>query len=114
MKQNVAFSLFVALTLSSGVTFAGEKMGDMKGMDMGKPSSVTVKIHKAVGVVKALDAKAGTVTFAHEPVKSLNWPAMSMTFSIRDKMFFDRLAEGRTVEFEFAQEGKAYVVTAVK
>lgn len=114
MKQTATFSLFVALTLCSGVTVAGEKMGDMKGMDMGTPSAVTVKIHKAVGVVKALDTKAGTVTFAHEPVKTLNWPAMSMTFSIHDKMFFDRLAEGKKVEFEFVQEGKAYVVKAVK
>lgn len=114
MKQTVTFSLFVALTLCAGAAFAGEKMGDMKGMDMGKPSAVTVKTHKAVGIVKALDAKAGTVTFAHEPVKSLNWPAMNMTFNIRDKMFFDRLAAGQKVEFEFAQEGKVYVVTAVK
>lgn len=114
MKQTVTFSLFVALTLGTGAIFAGEKTGDMKGMDMGRPSAVTVKTHKAVGIVKALDEKAGTVTFAHEPVKSLNWPAMSMTFSIRDNMFFDRLAEGRKVEFEFAQEGKVYVVTAVK
>lgn len=114
MKQTVTLSFFVALTLSTGATFAGEKMSDMKGMDMGTPSAVTVKIHKAVGVVKILDTKAGTVTLAHEPVKTLNWPAMSMTFSIRDRLFFDRLAEGRKVEFEFAQEGKAYVVTAVK
>lgn len=114
MKQTVTFSFFVALTLSTGVTFADEKMGDMKGMDMGKPSAVTMKTHKAVGIVKALDAKAGTVTFAHEPVKTLNWPAMSMNFSIHDKALFDRLAEGRKVEFEFVQEGKAYVVKAVK
>lgn len=114
MKQTLTLSFFVALTLSTGAIFAGEKMGDMKGMDMGTPSVVTAKIHKAVGVVTALDAKAATVTLAHEPVKTMNWPAMSMTFSIHDKALFDKLAEGRKVEFEFAQEGKVYVVKAVK
>lgn len=114
MKQTTTFSLLIALALAAGSAFAGEKMDDMKGMDMGKPAAPSMKTHKAVGVVKALDAKAGTVTFAHEPVKSLNWPAMSMSFGVKDKMLFDKLAEGKKVEFEFMKEGKDYVVTAVK
>lgn len=114
MKQTATLSLLIALALAAGSAFAGEKMDDMKGMDMGKPAAPGMKTHKTVGVVKALDAKAGTVTFAHEPVKSLNWPAMTMTFSIKDKMLFDKLAEGKKVEFEFVQEGKTSVVTSVK
>lgn len=114
MKQTATLTLMIALALGAGSAFAGEKMDDMKGMDMGKPSAPGMKVHKTVGVVKALDAKAGTVTFAHEPVKSLNWPAMTMTFSVKDKMLFDKLAEGKKVEFEFVQEGKASVVTSVK
>lgn len=86
----------------------------MRKSDMGKPSASSAKIHKAVGVVKALDALAGTVTLAHEPVKTLNWSAMSLTFGVKDKVLFDRLAEGKKVEVEFFQEGKGYVVTGVK
>ncbi len=107
-------SIALALALGAGGAFAGEKMDDMKGMDMGKPAAPSIKIHKTVGVVTALDAKAGTVTFAHEPVKSLNWPAMTMTFSVKDKTLFDKLAEGKKVEFEFVKEGKTAVVTGVK
>ena len=59
-------------------------------------------------------ARAGMVTFAHEPVKSMNWPAMSMAFKVKDKMLFDKLADGRKVEFEFAAEGKDYVLKSVK
>lgn len=125
MKQTTTLSLLIALALAGGSAVAGEKMDDMKcckdmkdmdmkNMDMGKQSAPGMKTHKTVGVVKALDAKAGTVTFAHEPVKSLNWPAMSMTFSVKDKMLFDKLAEGKKVEFEFMKEGNGYVVTAVK
>ena len=118
MKQIAKLSLLIALTLGAGSTFAADKMEDMKGMnmknmDMGKPAASTTT-HKTVGVVKALDAKAGTVTFDHEPVKSLNWPAMKMTFGVKDKMLFDKLAMGKKVEFDFVQEGKNYVVTAVK
>lgn len=119
MKHTATLSLLIALGLPAGGTFAADKMGDMKGMDMkgmdmGKPAAPSAKTHHAVGVVKALDAKAGTVTFAHEPVKSMNWPAMTMTFGVKDKMLLDKLAEGKKVEFDFVQEGKNYVVTAVK
>ena len=70
--------------------------------------------HKAVGVVKKVDAKAGSVTLAHEPVPSMKWPSMTMAFQVKDKAVLDKLAEGKRVEFEFEQRGKDYVVTAVK
>lgn len=119
MKQTTTLSLLIALALAAGSAFAGEKMDDMKdmdmkNMDMGKKSAPSMKTHHAVGVIKALDAKASTVTLVHEPVKSLNWPAMTMTFSIKDKMLFDKLAEGKKVEVDLVKEGKNYVVTAVK
>ncbi|MGZ5093356.1 MAG: copper-binding protein [Burkholderiales bacterium] len=57
--------------------------------------------HKAVGVVKKVDSKEGKVTLAHEAVKSLNWPAMTVTFKVEDKAVPDKLAENRKVEFDF-------------
>ncbi len=38
--------------------------------------------HRAEGTVKAIDAKAGTVSIAHGPVATLNWPAMTMDFKV--------------------------------
>ncbi len=114
MKKIAITTVVLASMLSANTAVAQQKMDDMKDMDMGKPSTPSMQTHNAVGVVKALDAKAGTVTFAHEPVKSLNWPAMNMTFSVKDNMLFDKLTEGKKVKFDFVQEGKAYVVTGVK
>jgi Cu(I)/Ag(I) efflux system periplasmic protein CusF len=34
----------------------------------------------ASGVVEAVDVAAKTITTAHEPVDTLKWPAMTMTF----------------------------------
>ena len=79
----------------------------MKGMETrSKPSAAKEPAHKAVGTVKKVDPKAGTVTFAHEPVRSMNWPAMTMTVKVKDKALFDRLATDKQVEFEFTQEGR--------
>ena len=119
MNPTAALTLIVALNLS-GVALAqsdGMKGMDMKGMDM-KGMSMDPKaqgaVHKAVGVVQKVDVAKGTVTLAHEPIKSLNWPAMTMGFIVKDKMLFDGLAVGKKVEFEFAQQGANYVITAVK
>ena len=106
-------TLVLASVLPTGAL--AQKAEDMKGMEMpSKPAAAKPTAHKAVGVVKKADPKAGTVTFAHEPVKSMNWPAMTMTFKVKDNVLFDKLSTDKKVEFEFTQEGKDYIVTAVK
>ena len=37
----------------------------------------------AIGTIKSIDLKGGTVTVAHEPVPALKWPAMTMPFRLR-------------------------------
>ena len=36
--------------------------------------------HAAVGTLDDVDAKTGQLIISHEPVKSLNWPKMTMEF----------------------------------
>jgi Cu(I)/Ag(I) efflux system protein CusF len=64
--------------------------------------------------VKKVDKDQGKVTLAHEAVKSLKWPAMTMAFSVKDQSLFDKLAAGKKVNVEFVKQGSEYVVTAVK
>ena len=70
--------------------------------------------HSATGVVRKVDLARGTVTLAHDPVKSLGWPAMTMDFTVKDKAVAEKLKADRKVEFEFVQQGKDYVITSVK
>ena len=124
MKQSIALSLVVALSVAIPATSHAQSGGmkgmempgmDMKGMDMGKkPAAGAQAAHKATGVVKKVDSKTSTVTLAHDPVKSLNWPAMTMGFTVKDKALLDKLAVDKKVGFEFVQQGKDYVITAVK
>ena len=103
----------LALVIPAGLALA--QAGDMKGMDMGKkPATGAQAAHKATGVVKKVDSKAGTVTLAHDPLKSLNWPAMTMSFTVKDKALFDKLTANKKIDFEFVQQGKDYVITTVK
>ncbi|CAN7768777.1 copper-binding protein [Variovorax sp. LjRoot84] len=87
----------------------------MKGMDKkGTSKAAKSKPHETDAVVKSIDAAQGKVTLAHDPVKSLDWPAMTMGFAIKDKALFDKLAVGSKVHVKFVKEGDGYVVTSVK
>ncbi len=117
MNKFALTTVVVAATLSSAAVPAQQKMDDMKSMDMSKKPAASAPIamsHQATGVVKKIDLQAGLVTVAHEPVKTMNWPAMTMGFMVKDKLLFDKLSVGKKLDFEFVQSGKGYVVTAVK
>jgi len=105
---------------------------DMKGMDMQNMDAKSCRDmmksmntqqankgakatrHEAIATVKSVDPAAGTVTLAHGPVKSLNWPPMTMGFAVNDKALFDKLSVSKKVDVEFVQQGGKYVITAVK
>ncbi|MCZ2173158.1 MAG: copper-binding protein, partial [Burkholderiales bacterium] len=63
-----------------------------------KPAS-----HKADGVLKAVDATAGTVSVSHEPVASLGWPAMTMDFVLANPSLVAKLQPGSPIAFEFVE-----------
>jgi len=121
MKRLVVLSAVLALSVAMIPLTRAQGMGgmDMKGMDMGKDKKGAdkkseSKTHKGVGTVKKVDSAAGKVTIAHAPIKSMNWPAMNMTFTVKDKTLLGKLSQDKKVEFEFVQQGSDYVVTSVK
>jgi Cu(I)/Ag(I) efflux system periplasmic protein CusF len=105
----------IAIALFTLAATAHAQSGGMKGMDMKDMPKQTEKnaaAHKATGVVTKLDKDK--VTIQHGPVQSMSWPAMTMAFRVRDKALMGKLGKDRKVDFEFRQEGKDYVITAVK
>src|SRR2546430_17700015 len=86
----VVLALSVVAAQISHAQTGGMGGMDMKDLDMGKDKKggdkkAGGKGHKGVGIVKKVDAAASTVTIAHVPIKSMNWPAMRMTFAVTDK-----------------------------
>lgn len=113
MKLIAPLALILALLASA---LATAQSGSMKDMDMGKKPQNDSKTmtHQMNAIVKDVDVANGKVTLAHEPVKSLNWPAMTMGFLVKDRMLFDKLPVGKRVGVEVVQQGPDYVLTAVK
>jgi Cu(I)/Ag(I) efflux system protein CusF len=112
MKLSV---IAVALALSVPVSGAYAQPGSSHA-DHGAPgkNDKRDRAHRAAGVVKKIDAKSATVSIAHEPVKSLDWPSMTMSFRVADKSLLDKLAADKKIAFEFEQRGKDYVITGVR
>jgi Cu(I)/Ag(I) efflux system periplasmic protein CusF len=143
MKRRLAISTAVAVFVAvSPVAIAqsGDMKGmDKKGMDMDKcmamkgmdhdkcmammkdkkgakksAKKAQGKTHKGAGTVQKVDPAGGSVTIAHGPIESMKWPAMTMTFKVKDKALLEKVKQGEKVDFDFVQQGKDYVVTSVK
>ena len=105
-------------------------MDGMKGMDMKNMDAKTCHemmegkdknhkhnaalTHKADGTVKLVDTASSKVTLEHGAVKSLGWPAMTMTFLVKDKTLLGELGTGMKVHVEFNKQGSDYVINSVK
>ncbi len=90
---------------------------DKKGMemkDMGADKKSEAQSHKGVGTVKKVDPAAGKVTIAHGPIPTMKWPAMNMTFTVKNKAMLGKFSQDKKVEFEFVDQGSNYVITSVK
>lgn len=71
--------------------------------------------HTGTGTLAGVDADGGTVELEHEPIASLNWPAMTMEFTVADKSVLRGLRPGDRVEFELAAKAEGeYEIRAMK
>jgi Cu(I)/Ag(I) efflux system protein CusF len=66
------------------------------------------------GVVKSVDAKAGTVTLQHAPIPALKWPAMTMPFKASPPSILQTVKVGQAVRFKLMQMNGATTVTAIQ
>lgn len=115
MKKTLIALFAAILAFSATLAPAQQKLtNNVKDMPASKPAPAAQAKHAATGTVTKLDAGAGIVTLAHGPVKSLNWPSMTMGFKVNDKLLFDKLGVGKTVDFQFVQADKGYVITGAK
>lgn len=66
------------------------------------------------GVVRKVDAAAGVVKLAHEPIPAVQWPAMTMDFRVKDAKLLSGIRPEQKVSFSFVKgvEG-GYVITRI-
>ena len=62
--------------------------------------------------INTIDASAGKITIAHEPVPSLQWPAMTMGFRATPEQVAS-VQVGQTVRFDFESKGMDATITQI-
>ena len=117
MIRSILFATLMAAPLLASAQMKGMDMKDMdmKGMEMKKDKKAAAgKVHKATGKVTKVDQASGSVTIAHGPVASMDWPSMTMSFKAKDKAMLQNLKPGDQVQFSFVQSGKDHTITEIK
>lgn len=66
------------------------------------------------GTIKKVDEKAKKVTLIHEELKSLDMPAMTMVFRVKDDAILAKLKEGTAIEFVADRVDGKLTVTEIK
>ena len=102
MKHLLAISTLVALLVAAAPAAIGQS------------KKAEAAAHKGRGVVTNIDRAAGKVTLKHDPIKSLNWPTMTMAFAVKDKAMLEKLSKDKKVEFEFVQQDQQFVITSIR
>lgn len=68
----------------------------------------------ATGTIRSVDLQNRTVTIAHGPVPMMNWPPMTMTFSVANPALLRGLQRGQRVEFAFRAQGQDFVIESIQ
>jgi Cu/Ag efflux protein CusF len=103
-------ALAFALAAAGGTTQAAEHVHDMPHHQMAAEPAK----QQGTGILKAVNAQAGKVQIAHEPIAELGWPAMTMWFALREPLP-GNVKAGDGVRFEMEQtRSKAWAITRIE
>lgn len=105
MKSATLIAAALALAIPVAATAGGETL----------QVAQTTAAHKGEGTVHKVDAAAGKFNMTHGPITSLNWPAMTMDFKVKDKAILKDIKPGQKVEITIVQESRGdFYVTQIK
>jgi Cu(I)/Ag(I) efflux system periplasmic protein CusF len=66
------------------------------------------------GEVRKVDKEGGKLTLKHADIKSLDMPAMTMVFVVKDKAMLDKVKAGDKVKFKAINDAGKYTVTEMQ
>jgi Cu(I)/Ag(I) efflux system protein CusF len=90
----------------------GMKMDGMEGMQM-KQETKQAPVATSDGTIKAIDTSKHTVTISHGAVPAVQWPPMTMAFSVTEDQLTG-MTTGDRVTFSFRLEGNKATIVSIK
>ncbi|MEK4032871.1 copper-binding protein [Methylocystis sp. IM2] len=110
-KNFFALTAFAALFLLSGpATVTAQNAAQ----NLAAPAAPAAETVTGKGVVKAIDTEDRQIRIAHEAIKALDWPAMTMAFKLGPGVDMGALAPGMKVTFTLSKSPKGYVIERIE
>ena len=73
-----------------------------------------VEVTSATGVVKGIDLESKKITIHYDPIAAVNWPEMTMRFTITPQTKMSEIKTGDKVAFNFVQQGNLSLLQDIK
>ena len=93
--------------------FLIESEANLKGV-LNRMQPLGSRVHTGRGRITGVDARTGFLEMDHEPIPSLDWPSMTMEFTVKDRAILEGLKAGQPVEFDLVKEDGDFPVTAIR
>ena len=106
-----SLSKIALFTLLSGAVFAAQAADPHAGMAMTTAQAQSIR---GKGVIKAIDMDSKKITIAHEAIPAVNWPPMTMRFTITPQTQLNNVKDGDSVDFTFVQQGNLSLLQDIR
>lgn len=100
--------IIIAFSLFSSATYA---------LDDASSQTSNQQAHKHIagkGTVVSVKPNASKITLKHEAIPSIDWPAMTMAFDVKNKAQLTKLKKGDQVKFTLTPKGDEYLIDDIK
>ena len=113
-QESIAMNMLLKIgiaTLAVSVTACGPAETSKEKATATAPSESIVQTHSATGTVDSVSGQQ--VTISHGPIKSLEWPAMTMPFTAKGAASVEGIKADDRVAFTFSKSGTESVLTSI-
>ena len=117
-SRSASLALVLSAAIASPAWAASHQGGHGSHGDHGKAATTASTQATAGemtdGEVRKVDKEAGKLTLKHADIKSLDMPAMTMVFVVKDKAMLDKLKAGDKIKFKAINDAGKYTVTEIQ
>lgn len=112
--RTTGLALLLSVAAGSPAWAASPTGGHGAHGDHGKPMAHAAAGDMTDGEVRKVDKDGGKLTLKHGDIKSLDMPAMTMVFVVKDKAMLDKLKAGDKIKFKAINDAGKYTVTEMQ
>lgn len=110
-KTMTIFATIAAVAVAPLPAFAHHNTSHSIAAQHQRMTAAPCAAHEGEGVITAISGNE--ITLRHEPIASMNWPAMTMMFQAQSPALLEGLGVGDQVRFRFQESGSAHVIDQI-